>query len=429
MGGMTDLLTRPEAVRAPSPDGPRRPLWLTAAMAGLAAAGSVLVGCMALALTGWYAADAGAHGDTRDALRVGADAWLLGHGSGLGLSTATISLVPLGLTWVCGYVTYRLARWAAQSSDSEDPMAVVLGGGVLCGVYGVVALLTAVLASTAEAQPSIGRSFLGGVLVALVGGGAGLLASSAAGAGLRARIPEGSAAVLRGAIAAALIFLAAASVLVATALLLDLGTAANVLSRLHADASGGALFTLLAAGVAPNAALMGGAYLLGPGFTVGTGTIVSPAAVVLGPVPAFPLLAALPQEGTGPPWAAALVGVPVLVAAAAAGLTAWRGPSLGYVAAALRSLGVGVAGGLLSALLVVVAGGSVGPGRMSELGAPVLDTFAVAPLAMGVGALVGGLVTTWWLRRRARADDSVDQDVDPAAQRAVDPAIEDTVVL
>jgi hypothetical protein len=184
-----------------------------------------------------------------------------------------------------------------------------------------------------------------------------------------------------------------------------------VLSRLHPDTAGAALYTVVVAGFAPNASLLGGAYLLGPGFTVGTGTIVSPATVALGPLPAFPLLAALPQPGPGPAWATALVGVPVLLAAAASALTLRRFPALGYEGAALRSLGIGLLGGLGVAGAVVLSGGSAGPGRMSDVGAPALDTFVSAGVAVGTGALLGGLVATWWMRRStgsAQADDDRD---------------------
>ena len=44
---------------------------------------------MAVAVVGWFLADAGAHGQTTDALRVGADAWLVGNGSGLSVARRT----------------------------------------------------------------------------------------------------------------------------------------------------------------------------------------------------------------------------------------------------------------------------------------------------------------------------------------------------
>lgn len=419
---MTDLLTSAGNRIAPPrgvDPGVRRPLWLSAAFAGVVASGAVLLGCMALGLVGWFASDSGAHGDTRDALRVGADAWLLAHGAHLQLSDATITAVPLGLTALSGYVAFRLGRWASLTSGPEDLAGTGLGAVVLAGLYGVVAVVTAVLASLESAEPTLGRAFVGGFVVALLGGGAGLLASSDAGAVLRARVPETVRVLATGALAVVLLLLAAGATLVVVALLLDLGEAANVLSRLHPDAAGAGLYTVLVAGVAPNAALLGGAYLLGPGFAVGTGTIVSPAMVVLGPVPAFPLLAALPATGPGAAWATALVAVPVLLVGVAAALAVRRHPAPGYETGAGRGLASGVIGGVLVALLVRLAGGAVGPGRMAEVGAPFGELLVAAAVALGVGGLVGGVVATWWLRRGMRADSGWRRD----------PSTEDTVIL
>jgi hypothetical protein len=406
---MTDLLTAvstritPQRGAAPAA---ARPLWLSAGLAGLTGAGTVLLGCMALGLVGWFSSDAGTHGDTRDALRVGADAWLLGHGAHLELVGATISAVPLGLTLFCAYVTFRLGRWATATSAPEDLAGTGLAAVVLAGLYGVVAVVTAVLASLPTAGLGAGRAFVGGFLVALLGGGAGLLFDAPAGAWLRSRLPESLRAVVRGALASVLLVLAAGALLVVAALLLDLGEAANVLSRLHTDPAGGALYTVIVAGVAPNAALLGGAYLLGPGFAVGTGTLVSPTLVVLGPVPAFPLLAALPQQGPGPAWAAGLVAVPVLLGALAGALVVRRHPHPGYETGAGRGLAGGVLGGVTISVLVSLAGGSVGPGRMSHLGAPFADVLMVATLALGVGGLLGAVAATWRVRRLVAAEEA-----------------------
>ena len=40
-----------------------------------------------------------------------------------------------------------------------------------------------------------------------------------------------------------------------------------------------------------------------------------------------------------------------------------------------------------------------GPGRMADIGADPLPTLVAATVAMGIGGLVGGVVTTWWVRR------------------------------
>ncbi|HET6651708.1 MAG TPA: DUF6350 family protein [Nocardioides sp.] len=416
---MTSLLTPPSRTTAPTAAGRplARPLWLSAAFAGAVAAGSVLLACMAVGLAGWFAADAGGHGDTRDAIRIGADAWLVAHGSGLTLAGATISVVPLGLTALCGYVALRLGGWARATSADEDGAAVALAAVVLAGVYGVVAVVTAVLATLPTAQPGLVQSFAGAFLLALVGGGAGLVRGEAG--VLAGRLPETAVAVLRGAAGIAVAVLAAGAVLVTVALVLDIGTGANVLSRLHADGPGSALYTLVVAAFAPNAALMGGAYLLGPGFAVGTGTVVSPSVVALGPLPAFPLLAALPSPGPGAAWAPALIGVPVLAALLAGALTVRRHPTRDWGSGALRGLGAGVLGGVLVAVLVHLAGGAAGPGRMADVGAPFPDILTAAVVTLGGGSLLGGVLMTWRLRRTT--------DVVPGDEQ--DPATEDTIRL
>ena len=357
---------------------------------------------MAVGLAGWFASDAGSHGDTRDALRVGADAWLLAHGAHLELADATISAVPLGLTVLCAYVTWRLGRWAGATCEVGDLRTALTGAVSLAGMYAVVAVLTAVLASLETAQPNLGLAFLGGFLVALSAGGTGIISGSGQWPALRKRLPNFVVAVSSGAVSVVLLMLAAGALLVTTALLLNFGAAANVLSRLHVDVPGGLLYTLLVATVAPNAALLGGSYLIGPGFVVGTGTLVSPGAVVLGPVPAFPLLAALPQEGVPPGWTTALAAAPVVAAGVAACMMLRRYPVRQYELGALRGLCAGVFGGVLFTLAAFLAGGSVGPGRMNDVGPLLVETLVASVSAMGVGGLIGGLAMTWWVRHGMR---------------------------
>ena len=56
---------------------------------------------------------------------------------------------------------------------------------------------------------------------------------------------------------------------------------------------------------------------------------------------------------------------------------------------------------MLTTALVALAGGSAGPGRMADIGAPLLDTLVSATVAMGVGGLIAGVGATVWARRYA----------------------------
>ena len=172
-----------------------------------------------------------------------------------------------------------------------------------------------------------------------------------------------------------------------------------MVSRLGLHAGDALMMVLLTALVAPNAVLLGGAYLLGPGFAVGTGTVVSPSVVQLGPVPAFPLLAALPDDGATPWFTTALMALPVLVAAVSVALVQRRHPVRAWDFAALRGLGSGVIAGVLTGILTSFAGGALGDGRMADLGASTGEVLVASMLSMGIGGLLGALVTTYLQRR------------------------------
>lgn len=421
---MTELLTRSRTRNAPAAGAARPPLWWRAVAAGLGASLGVLAVCMAVGLAAWFASDAGSHGDTRDALRVGAGAWLLAHGSGLQLAGATVTAVPLGLTALSLLAAVRAARWAVRTAAEEDVAGTVLAGVVLVGVYALVTMGTALLAGTPTARPGLSRALVGGLLVATLGGGGGLLLASASTRASLRRVPGAVRAVTSGAVAACLLMVAAGSTLTVVALLLDLGEAANVLSRLHPDAAGAALYTVVVAATAPNAALLGGAYLLGPGFAVGTGTLVSPTAVVLGPMPAFPLLAALPAPGVPPTWTTALLGVPVLAGLTAGLFAGRRHRPRGYEVGALLGLAAGVLGGAVLTCLMALAGGAVGPGRMADVGVGELDVLVSAVVALGGGGLVGGVLATWRVRRSPGSDLASGPEA-----AGSDPDTEDTVRL
>ncbi|MGH3498042.1 MAG: cell division protein PerM, partial [Nocardioidaceae bacterium] len=122
---MTDLLRRPDLsaqTSAPSThsEAPRPP-WLVGGIAGgvLAVAGAAVA--MGLSVLGWLAAS---DGSLSGAMRIGADAWLLGHGSGLRVAGAQISAIPLGITGAVGVFAYRGGRWAAEGAQAQGVRTV-----------------------------------------------------------------------------------------------------------------------------------------------------------------------------------------------------------------------------------------------------------------------------------------------------------------
>lgn len=387
-----------------------RPLTLLAPFAGIVAAGVPLLGALAVAVVGWFVTDAGAHGAPRDALRSGALAWLLGHGSGIAVDGVRITAVPLGITLLCVWVVWRTAVRLGEGvaghgpdadalADGERDWTVPLATGLFGSAYLVVATLTGVLASTGSAEPSLGAVVGWSLALTVLVGGTGIAVGSGRAAVWLPRLPEEARAVVGTATRILAGLLAFSALVFVVALAVDLDSAANVLSQMHTDAGDAVLYVALLLLIVPNAVLCTASFLLGPGFLVGSGTLVSPTVVAVGPVPMVPLLAALPDNGPTPWWMPLLVATPALVAATTVFRAQRRRPHLAWDRGALHGVAAGVLAGVVVGLMSALAGGAVGPGRMAEVGPVVGEVFWTAMVSLGLGGLLGGLAATWLFRR------------------------------
>jgi len=404
---MSDELTVRLPRRPTRPTEPGRPLSATAAMGGAVAVGITLVLCMSLALTGWFLADGGSHGQTTDALRVGADAWLMGHGSHLTLTGLPLGITPLALTMMLVLVAFRCGRWAGRNAHTVTDDRVLAGGvATFAGAYVVIAVVVCILATTTGATPGMSRSVLGALLISALAGGLGQGVGTGRLGFWLEQVPFWVREVALGAIAGALLLLASGALLVAVSLLFSFNEASEIFSRLNLSTGDALTFTVVIALVVPNLALLGSSYLLGPGFAFGTGTTVSPTAVSLGAVPAVPVLAALPGDGPTPGWLVVLMAVPALAAAIGAGIGRRDGDPQPLDVAALRGAAAGFCAGVLITLAIGLAGGPAGTGRMADIGAPGARVLVFATGTMMVGGLIGGFVHEWWSRRR-RPDEAV----------------------
>ncbi len=400
MGVMTALLSTSLLRVDAQTEEPARPVWLGAAIAAGWAAGVGLLCCLAVAVVAWFA---GSSGGVSDAIRAGTFAWLLGHGSGLGLAAVTVTAVPLGLSIAWAALLYRAATWAGATCAVADARSCLVGAGLLTVVYAGVAGLVSVLAGTPTVAPGTLRTLLGSSLLAFGAGGLGMARGSAQAGPLWRSMPEWLRVAATGAAAGTAVMLGFGALLVAVSLGWHFTAAGSAADALRPGVVGGAVLVLLGLSVLPNAALFGGAFAAGPGFTLGTGTVVAPSGVHLGAVPAFPLLAALPGEGPQPWWIAALVTAPMVAGAVAGTLVVRRYPVYGLDVAALRGGVAGVSAGVGFGLLTGLAGGAVGPGRMTDVTPDVWATTAVCAVAMGLGGVVAGTLCRLVSRRSDRA--------------------------
>ncbi|WP_210650336.1 DUF6350 family protein [Nocardioides sp. SYSU D00065] len=429
---MTSLLTRPDTVRA---DAARpRPLVLIATLGGALAALGPLVVLLAVGVVGWFVADAGVHGVPRDGMRAGALAWLVGHGSGVTVEGVRITVVPLGITAVAAWSMWRLGHRVGDAvsghgpdadriSDGERDLTVPTAVLLFLSGYAVVAVVVAALAAGTSADPSVPRVLAWTIAMTALVAAPAIAVGSGRAAIWAALVP----ATLRSAasVAARLLgtFLAVSALVFVVALGLSFDDAATMTSQLHPSAAEAGYFALLNTAFVPNAAVFSGSWLLGPGFAVGGATVVSPSAVVLGPLPVVPLLAALPAPGTPAGWVGALMLLPPLVAAVAA-FRALRGRALSWDQLALAGCGGGIAAGVGFAVLASLSGGAAGPGRMRFVGPFHPDVLVHAVTACGLGALLGAsvLAVPAWRAARAASGPAPESASEPGTDPIHDPS-------
>lgn len=122
----------------------------------------------------------------------------------------------------------------------------------------------------------------------------------------------------------------------------------------------------------PNLIAFGNAWLTGVGFSVGQGSTVSPLVTELGPLPAIPMLASLPVSSSS--LGVLFILVPLLAAFFGTLLVKSHTAELrfNYASATTAAISLGLSIGFVAAVqmlvLVGLASGSLGPGRMSLVG-------------------------------------------------------------
>jgi hypothetical protein len=121
----------------------------------------------------------------------------------------------------------------------------------------------------------------------------------------------------------------------------------------------------------PNFVVWVMSWLIGPGFALGAGSSISPVNTLAGPVPALPILGAVPT-GDLPLGFLGLL-VPLVIGFLAAAFVRPRlvsdlrgGPVASRLA--LAAVGIGVVAAVGLGLLAWFSGGAVGPGRLVAVG-------------------------------------------------------------
>lgn len=341
--------------------------------------------------------------------RASVDVWLIGHGvdvtftldpaltAALGLPGAelpfSVTIAALGFALLTTLLGVRAGRRIAETRYRA------LGSLVAVGTFAVASVVVTATVLDPLARPSIVQAAILPVL--FFGGGLFIgtrLTLRDLGITPRARlldaIPplprEVLGMALRGGAAITALLLTVASILTALAILFSYASVITLYESLHGEILGGALVTMGQLALVPTVVIWAASWLVGPGFALGTGSLVSPLATTVGPLPAVPLLGALPSGDS----AFGFVGILVPIVSAFL-VGAWFGPGirrrLDGRMVVVAAVAMGVAAGLILGVLAGFASGGAGPGRLAEVGPNPLAVGGWAALQCALGAAIGVL--------------------------------------
>jgi hypothetical protein len=375
----------------------RAPLPLAAAVAaGWAAAVSfapvaALIGGLRAAETGFAVSGP---------IRLAGAAWLLAHGVPVHTPDGPVGLVPLLLTVLAAWRVSRAGVHVTRVVGARrlGPLRQAgLAATAIAASYGLIGALVAALSGGPGWGPPVVRAGLTLAGFGFLAAGYGSLRATGVLAAWRRRLPLVLRAGVRAGLMAASLVVAAGAALAGAALAAAGGSAADILAAYRTTVAGQAGLTLVCLAYAPNLAGWAAAYLVGPGFAVGSGSVVRSSEVTLGWLPPLPVFAGLP-DGPLPTLGAVLLAVPVVTGAAGGWWLARRLPGWGPVGFGTLVSGV-VAGGLLG-LVAAVSGGPLGGGQLASFGPDPLPVAGLVAATVTAGAVLGAVASATTARRR-----------------------------
>lgn len=384
--------------RSVVPHAAGRSLWLTAAWTGIGTAVVCAVVAIIAVAVLWLPT-AASSGHSTSAIRAGLLTFLAALHGGITVDGTSAAFLPLGLTIIVGCIAWRAGGALADTAHElgeTDPVRIAAAGLAQTACFASACLVGVPLATLGTSSaPLLGVGLAAVLLFALAAGAALVRAAAPVRTWVCGRIPDSVRLVLRPAAAAVLIYLAAGAALVAGSLIMHHGQAEALSSTVGGGWSGVPVL-LLGILAAPNAVVAGAAYLSGPGFAVGAGTTASLFSTTHGTLPAFPVLAAMP-DGSGSPVAAWVLGVAVVLGAGVA-VTRLTQP-FSPVRVRLRGCaGAALAAGAVMFLLAWQAGGGIGEGRLRTVGASPWQLGAAITLEIVVVSGAALALTAAWRR-------------------------------
>ncbi|XVQ12149.1 cell division protein PerM [Spirillospora sp. CA-255316] len=411
---------RAAAARASGDDGDQgggaasapRPLYVTGLVGALWCIGIGLAMLTTITLLGWVAAPRTALGPGLPGVfRTAVNLWLVSHHAGFSVPQGRVGLLPLGLIVLPGALLYRSGGWMIRAAGvpSRPRIGVVHVAVALAAPYAALAGLLALAATSPTVRASAWQALVAAFVVALVSGALGAARALVAARGRRVRsglgallrlLPERPRSLVIGVAGATAVLLGSGAVLVGASLAVHTPQFTELYDALAPGAVGGVLLLLLQLAFLPNAIIWGMAYAIGPGFSVGAGTGVSPSGVFIDVIPTFPALAALPEPGPAPLVSLIALAAPFTAGAVGGVLTVRAMPSPMYEAAPLWGFMSGALTGAAAAVLSALAGGPLGGGRLATVGPSPWQVGLLAALEVGISAAIAAWLANWRTMRR-----------------------------
>lgn len=406
------------------------PLWLQGVLefvqAALITAVAILVPIVAVWVSGGFA------DKTVDAiLRLGGQAWLWIHGvpltvqlaQGLNssqLQSGLMTLTPLGLTLIPFFLCWRAGRRLARASYTDQLWQAMAGGLV---AYAAMAIGTAFVTAT----EGVGTAGVPASLVALIPAALGLVIGARREAGSWGRLIGVDAAAwsaktgqhsrwagsyawagLKAGFVAAVAAAGLAALMLAVTLVVHWPAVISVYEQLDPGITGAAALTVLQLGYLPNLAIWSLSWVSGAGFSLGIGSSVGPLATSVGPLPAVPVLGALPPGQLQYGFVALIIPVAAGVLAGWWFLRAGENHFDEWLAIRVRvrwfsatvstltlAAIIGAVAGVLAGAAGWLARGSLGIGRLTEMGPNPLTMAAWVAAEVAVGAVIGYVLGPW----------------------------------
>ena len=356
---------------------------LLASTMGAVLAGYTMLVPVAALLTGTGGAPVTADG----ALAAAVPMWLAAHQIPIALDGHPLGVLPLLPTIVVVVLVGCFSRWAVRRLGGRvrhDAGAVVASQAGAAAAVAVLAgaLLPREMAVTAPWASLVGAGLIGGTAA-----GVGVVHACGLPVAWRRVLAGWPGVALAGIRVAATGLLLTAALVLTAALLLTAPAVTDIALRLGPGMGAATGVLVLTVGYLPNALVGALSWATGPGVTIGIATS-GPLAAEPGPMPPFPLTAALPV--TAVPTAAPLVLLLPVAVGVLTGLACRRARPAGPPPAARRAARgpAAAATAVGAAVLATVAGGPLGGGPYDPVSFHPGALFGAVLLLVGLPALL-----------------------------------------